>query len=177
MACTQTLSGLTRDCLGSIGGVLEVLIANVDDVASVTITSNKVTAITMQTGMKFHRYALRRNSGSMTSDATVDAASGNQFYTNSVLMQFSRMETTKRVEIAALAQADTIAIVHDANGLYWLVGDTDHPLALAGGTVAQTGQASADRNGYDITLQNESPDLPIEILVGDGGVNIGSITA
>ena len=34
-----------------------------------------------------------------------------------------------------------------------------------------------DRNGYDITLQNESPDLPVEILVGTGGVNIGSITA
>lgn len=177
MACTQTLSGLTRDCLGSIGGVLEVLIANVDDVASITITSNKVTAITMAASAKFHRYALRRGNGSMTSEATVDATSGNQFYTTSVLMQFSRMETTKRVEIAALAQADTIAIVHDANGLYWLAGDTDHPLALAGGTVAQTGQASADRNGYDITLQNESPDLPVEILVGTGGVNIGSITA
>ena len=170
MACTQTLSGLTRDCLGSIGGVLEVLIANVDDVASITISSNKVTAITMAASAKFHRYALRRGSGSMTSEATVDASSGNQFYTTSVLMQFSRMETTKRVEIAALAQADTIAIVHDANGLYWLVGDTDHP-------VAQTGQASADRNGYDITLQNESPELPVEILVGTGGVNIGSITA
>lgn len=177
MACTQTLSGLTRDCLGSIGGVLEVLIANVDDVASITISSNKVTAITMAASAKFHRYALRRGNGSMTSEATVDASSGNQFYTNSVLMQFSRMETTKRVEIAALAQADTIAIVHDANGLYWLVGDSDHPLNLAGGTVAQTGQASADRNGYDITLQNESPDLPVEILVGTGGVNIGSITA
>ena len=177
MACTQTLSGLTRDCLGSIGGVLEVLIANVDDVASVTITSNKVTAITMNSTAKFHRYALRRGNGSLTSTATVDAAAGNQFYTNAILMQFSRMETTKRVEVAALGQADTVAIVKDGNGIYWYVGDADHPLNLASGTVGQTGQASSDRNGYDVTLQNESPDLPIEILVGTGGVNIGSITA
>ena len=177
MACTQTLSGLTRDCLGSIGGVLEVALANVDDVASITITSNKVTAITMNATAKFHRYSLRRNSGSMTSEATVDAASGNQFFTNSILMQFSRMETTKRVEIAAIAQADTIALVHDANGLWWIVGNADHPLNLAGGTVGQTGQASSDRNGYDVTLQNEDVDLPIEILVGTGGVNLSSIIA
>ena len=177
MACTQTLSGLTRDCLGSLGGILEVYLANVDDVSSITITSNKVTAITMNSTAKFHKYALRRNSGSLTSTATANAASGNQFYTNDLLLQFSRMETTKRVEIAAIALADTIAMVKDANGIYWLVGDQDHPLNLAGGTIGQTGQASSDRNGYDLPLQNESPDLPVEILVGTGGVNLSSIVA
>lgn len=177
MACTQTLSGLSRDCLGSIGGIIEVLLANVDDVASVTVTSNKVTAITMNSTAKFKRYALRRGNGSLTSTATIDAAAGNQFYTNDLVMQFSRMETTKRVEIAAMAQADLIAIVHDANGIYWLVGDADHPLNLASGTIGQTGTASSDRNGYDVPLQNESPDLPTEILVGTGGVDLSTIVA
>lgn len=177
MACTQTLSGLTRDCLGSLGGILEVMLANVDDVASVTVTSNKVTAITMASSAKFHRYALRRGNGSLTSTANIDAAAGTQFYTNDLLLQFSRMETAKRVEVAAMAQADLIAIVHDANGLYWLVGDADHPLNLAGGTIAQTGTQASDRNGYDVPLQNESPTLPVEILTGTGGVNISSIVA
>lgn len=176
MACTQTLSGLTRDCASSIGGILEVLIANADDVSSITITSGKVTSISMAASAKFHRYSIRRGNGSLTSNFTVDDTSGNKFVTSEVLMQFNRMETQKRIEIMALAQADTIAIVKDANGLYWLVGDTDHPLGISAGE-GPTGAAISDRNYYGITLQAQTPELPVEILTGTGGVDLDAITA
>ena len=177
MACTQTLSGITRDCLTSMGGIVEVLIANVDDVTAITITSDKVTAITMASSKKFHRYALRRGNGSMTSNVTVDSANGVYYVENNIMMRFVRMDTTKRVEFMAIAQADTIAIVHDNNGLYWLVGDLDYPLNLGTGGVGQTGEAATDRNGYDIPLYNQSKSLPVEILTGTGGVDISTITA
>lgn len=176
MACTQTLSGIPRDCAGSLGGIVEVLLANVDDVSAVTISSNKVTGITMAASAKFHRYALRRNSGSLTSTYTVNADTGNVFVTSEVMMQFSRMETSKRVEVSALAQADVLAIVKDNNGLYWLVGDADHPLGLSAGD-GPTGQNISDRNGYQVTLQSVSPELPVEILTGTGGVDLSAITA
>lgn len=176
MACTQTLSGLARDCMNTLGGIIEVLLANVDDVASITVTSNKVTAITMVSTNKFHRYSLRRGNGSMTSTMTSDATTGNRFVTNEIMMQFPRMETQKRVEVNAMAQADLIAIVKDANGLYWLVGDAEHPLTLGSG-VGQTGTASSDRNGYDAPLTNEQPELPVEVLVGTGGVDLSTIVA
>jgi hypothetical protein len=179
MACTQTLSGLTRDCLTSLGGIIEVLIANADDVATITIGSNKVTGITMSGQAKFKRYALRRGNGSMTSNVTVDSQNGVYYVENNVLMRFVRMDTAKRVEFMAIAQADTIAIVHDANGLYWLVGDKDYPLTLGSGGAGQTGEASSDRNGYDIPLYNQSPNLPVEINVGTGTgqVNISTIVS
>lgn len=176
MACTQTLSGLTRDCASSVGGIIEVLIANADDVSSITITSDKVTGISMAASAKFHRYAIRRGNGSLTSTFTVDDTSGNKFVTSEVLMQFNRMETQKRIEIMALAQADTIAIVKDANGLYWLVGDQDHPLGISAGE-GPTGAAISDRNYYGITLATQAPALPLEILTGGGGVDIDAITA
>ena len=76
----------------------------------------------------------------------------------------------------ALAQADTIAIVKDANGLYWLVGDTDHPLGISAGE-GPTGAAISDRNYYGITLAAQTLELPVEILTGTGGVDLDAITA
>lgn len=177
MACTQTLSGLTRDCLNNMGGIIEVYLANADDVSGIGYDNGQVIQITMNGAAKFHRYALRRNSGSLTSNVTADAANGITFVTNDILMQFSRMETTKRVEVLALAQADTIAMVKDANGVYWLVGDTDHPLNIGDGSLGQTGQASGDRNGYDVHLTNEQPELPFEIRIGNSYVNLNDIVA
>ena len=176
MACTQTLSGLTRDCASSVGGIIEVLLANADDVTAITVTSDKVTAITMASSAKFHRYALRRGNGSMNSTFTVDTTTGNKFVTSEVMMQFNRMETAKRIEVMAMAQADLIAIVKDANGLYWLVGDIDHPLGLSAGE-GPTGQAISDSNHYAATLQAQTAELPPEILIGTGGVDIDAITA
>jgi len=176
MACTQTLSGLTRDCASSVGGIIEVLLANADDVTGITITSDKVTAISLASSAKFHRYAIRRGNGSLNSTFTVDDTSGNKFVTSEVLMQFNRMQTQSRIEIMAMAQADLIAIVKDANGVYWLVGDTDHPLGISAGE-GPTGAAISDRNYYGITLQTQTPELPVEILIGTGGVDISEITA
>ncbi|MBR1575857.1 MAG: hypothetical protein IJ654_05335 [Bacteroidales bacterium] len=176
MACSQTLSGLIRDCAGSVGGILEVLLANADDVSAITVANDKVTAITMVASAKFHRYAIRRGNGSLNSAFTVDDTSGNKFVTSEILMQFNRMETTKRIEIMALARADLIGIVKDANGLYWLVGDADHPLGISAGE-GPTGTAISDRNYYGITLQTQNLELPVEVQVGTDGVDLSAIVA
>ena len=76
-------------------------------------------------------------------------------------MVFNRMETTKRVEIAAMALADLVAIVQDCNGKYWFLG-YDNPLHLSAGD-GQTGTARSDRNGYSVTLQDDSLGLPYEV--------------
>ena len=85
------------------------------------------------------------------------------------------MDTTKRVEIAALAQSELAVIVKDANGSYWYLG-LDAPVKASAGD-GLTGTARADRNGYSITLQDNSLDLPANILVGDGGVDLSTIVA
>ena len=161
MACNQILSGLVKDCSPSMGGITEVLLANREDVSAVTAVSGKISEITMASSAKFKRYTFARNTGSMTSTYTIDQASGVKYVTTDLLLQFNRMETAKRVEISALAVNDLVAIVKDANGIYWYLG-YDEPVNASAGD-GQTGTARGDANRYTITLQDNSKEMPMEV--------------
>ena len=161
MPCTQTLAGLAKDCSANMGGIVEVLIANFDDVTAVTTSTGEISAITMASSAKFKKYSFAKNTGNLTSTYTLDPASGVKFVTSTLLLQFNRMETTKRVEITALALGDLAVIVKDANGKYWYLGK-DEPVNASAGD-GQTGTARADANRYTITLQDESAEMPYEV--------------
>ena len=173
MSCSQTLAGLARDCSPSMGGIKRVLLANRTDVASITISSNKVTAITMESSKKFYEYNFKPGTSSMASNYQVNVENGVAYVQTDLQMIFNRMQTTARVEVMAMAAADLYAIVEDNNGLYWMLG-MDEPLILSAGD-GLTGTARTDRNGYSVTLQDNSKELPIEILTGTGGVDIDSL--
>jgi len=81
--------------------------------------------------------------------------------TSDLLLQFNRMETSKRVEITALSLGDLAVIVKDANGKYWYLGK-DEPVNASAGD-GQTGTARGDANRYTITLQDESLEMPYEV--------------
>ena len=161
MSCTQTLSGLAKDCAANMGGIVEALIALYDDVTAVTITSDVISAITMASGKKFKVYHFAKNTGNLTSTYTIDPASGVKYVTSELLLQFNRMQTTARVEVTALALADLVVIVKDANGKYWYLGK-DEPVNASAGD-GQTGTARGDANRYTITLQDESQEMPYEV--------------
>lgn len=161
MPCTQTLSGLARDCASNRGGIVAVYIANHADVNSLTVTDGKISTITMATGKKFKEYAFPKNTGNLTSTYTLDPASGVKYVTSDLLLQFNRMETTKRVEITALALGDLAVICKDANGSYWYLG-YDEPVNASAGD-GQTGTARSDANRYTITLEDTSAEMPYEV--------------
>ena len=161
MSCTQTLSGLAKDCYANMGGIVEVLIANYDDVTAVTVTQNVISAITMASSAKFKKYNFAKNTGNLTSTYNIDAASGTKYVSSELLLQFNRMETTKRVEMTALALGDLVVICKDANGQYWYLG-YDEPVNASAGD-GQTGTARSDANRYTITLQDNSKELPLEV--------------
>ena len=161
MSCIQTLNGLSRDCSANMGGIVEVMIVNHDDVTGVTITDGIITTISMAASAKFKRYNFAKNTGSLNSTYNLDAASGVKYVTSDLLLQFNRMETAKRVEITALAIGDLAVIVKDANGKYWYLGK-DEPVNASAGD-GQTGTARGDANRYTITLQDESLEMPYEV--------------
>ena len=161
MSCTQTLSGLAKDCSANMGGIVEVLIANFDDVSAVTVTTDVISAITMASSAKFKKYSFAKNTGNLTSTYNIDAASGTKYVSSELLLQFNRMETTKRVEMTALALGDLAVICKDANGKYWYLG-YDEPVNASAGD-GQTGTARSDANRYTITLQDNSKELPLEV--------------
>ena len=173
MACNQAISGLVQDCATSKGGVAEVYLANYDDVSAITVTDGQVTGITMATGKKFKRYYFRPGTSSLTSTLNLDVAAGVNFVQTLLNMLFSRMETTKRIEMSALAVNDLRGIVKDSNGVYWLLGEEEPMIANAGD--GQTGTAKTDANRYSITLEDNNTSFPKEILVGTGGVDLSTL--
>lgn len=161
MACNQTLNAILRDCLPSMGGITEALFANKEDVSGVTVSDDMISAIAMQSSKKFVRFQFPRNTGSMSSNYTIDNTTGVKFVTTDLVMVFNRMETSKRVAIKALAENELVGIVKDGNGKWWYLGYEEALTASAGDGL--TGTARADRNGYSITLQDNSREMPYEV--------------
>ena len=160
MSCTQTIAGIARDCSPSMGGIKRAWIANYDDVASVTVTTNKISAITMQSSKTFKEFAFRKGTSSFTSTLNVDPANGVSYVSTEINLVFSKMETVKRVEVAALAVGELAMIVEDMNGILWYFGQEEPVVASAGD--GQSGVARTDRNGYSITLMDNCSTFPIE---------------
>ena len=161
MACNQVLNGLARDCQPSMGGIVEALAINKEYINEMTAADGIVTAIALAAEEKFKAFHFARNTGSMTSTYTLDPATGVRYVTTDLVLQFNRMETAKRIEMTALAQNELVLIVKDANGKYWLLGKDEPVMATAGEGV--TGTARSDRNGYSITLQDTSLEMPYEV--------------
>ena len=162
MSCSTTLSGLSRDCAANKGGVAEVYIANRSDVTAVTLTDGKISGITMASGKTFQVYQFNRGTASMASTYNVDQANGTRFVGTDLVMVFNRMQTAKRIEVTALAVNDLYVIVKDNNGAYWLLG-YDNPVNIGAGD-GNTGTALTDRNGYSVTLHDDSDEMPYEVL-------------
>ena len=161
MSCSQTLSGLAKDCNSNLGGIVEVYLANFEDVTAKTITDGKISGITMASGATFKKYSFPKNTGSLTS--TISVGDGdNKSVATDLVMQFTRMETTKRVEVVAMAMSDLVAIVKDKNGIYWFLG-YDDPVTIADGSNGQTGTQRSDLNRYEVTLHDERAEFPYEV--------------
>lgn len=160
MACSSvTLAGIGLGCKDSMGGIDLVYLNRHENVSSVTPTLDVITTIALvEDAPKFQTYRLRRESSSLTSTLNTDEAAGSASYTNDIALQFSKMETSKRIEIQALAQDELDAIVKDRNGKYWYI----ERVSASAGT-AVSGQAIADLNGYTLTLSGVSAVLPLEV--------------
>lgn len=157
------LKGLSEECESSLSG-LEI--AYIGEKANFQIAIDKdtmtVTGITgsTETG-KLYAYHFNRQTGSLNSEMTRNDANGSFYYTNTVALQFTKMEAKKSAEIAALAKAHSLVVVKDLNGQYWVVGADTY--ATASADTAQSGQSVDDLNGYNITLDSMSAYKPLSI--------------
>jgi hypothetical protein len=165
MACSNvTLAGLKRDCETSKGGIKEVYIAKYTEALAASIkaaipTASASTEVpSASTSDTFYVYEFRRNTGSMTSTLNVDDANGVNYVSTDVVLQFNKMDSKKRTEIAALSLEEMIILVVDSNNRKWFIG-LDAPVCASAGT-AQTGTAVGDGNYYQITLQANDDEYP-----------------
>lgn len=163
MACSQTLNGIAASCETNVGGIREVYICNYTDVTEfeVDATTHLIDTITMAQSAKFKAYYFKKNTSSLTSTLNVDPSAGINFVQSDLSLVFSKQDTTKRMEIAALALGELRVIVKDANGKYWFLGAEEFVSATAG--TAETGVNRTDGNRYTITLTDYSSSYPYEV--------------
>lgn len=161
--CSQTLKGINLDCTNNMGGIKTVYIANFGEVESFAMdeTNGTITGLTMSSGTTFKAYQFRKGTSSMTSTLTADETNGLNYVTTELSLVFTRMETAKRLEMAALSVAQLAVIVLDSNGVYWYITPDEYASASAG--TGETGTAKGDRNAYTLTLTTENTSYPIEI--------------
>ena len=105
-------------------------------------------------GVRWYEYNFKKNTSSFTSTLNIDPANGINFVSTELILQFNKMNTTKRIEMASLAVNDMYVIVEDCNNKYWYLG-MDEPVTATSGT-SQTGTVKSDGNFYQITLTDES---------------------
>ena len=163
MACLITIAGITLDCESSLGGIKQVWITQYDNVKSVTVDdkTNQISAITLEADAKWYNYQFRKATGSLTSTLNVDESAGVNYVSNELALVFTKMETKKRIEIAALSIGQLVVVVEDSNGKYWFLGKDDYVSASAGTGV--TGTAKGDQNAYTLTLATDSESYPYEL--------------
>lgn len=162
MACLISLKGITLDCQPSLGGIKRVWITQYSDVKSVVVgEDNKIESITLEAEAEWYEYQFRKATGSLTSTLNVDESAGVNYVSNELSLVFTKMETTKRIEIAALSIGQLAVVVEDSNGHYWFLGKDDYVSVSAGTGV--TGTAKGDQNAYTLTLSTDSDSYPYEL--------------
>ena len=160
MSCTSyTLKGITNDCSTSKGGIREVYIADwAKDLFTLGETSDTVASL--KPDAKFYKFFVKKNTSSFTSTATIDLANGVNYVSTELNLVFTKMETSKRVEMSALLLNDVAVLVIDSNNKVWCLGK-DNPVNATAGT-AESGTNATDGNKYSLTLTDESDTFPFE---------------
>lgn len=158
MAICDFSTGFSLDCRNSIGGVGQVWIAELDNIASYTVVSGVVTAMAMNSGKVFYNYKLRRNTSEAKADIAGDVSNGAGYINQSVQLQLDRFDVAKRNEIRVLAQQPCVIIVKDKNGLLSVYGIVNG-LDLSTGT-GGTGKEANSLNGFNLTFTGEENDFP-----------------
>lgn len=154
---SQTLNGIAVPCEGSLGGIVEAYARiYADDVY--TETAGAISEV-KGTKADWKVYHFRKNSSSMNSTLTIDPANGVNFVETTVNLVFSRMDTVKRVEMAAMALADMNMVVKDSNGNYFALGK-DEPVTASEGS-GETGVARTDGNRYSISVVDNQSSFPM----------------
>lgn len=164
MACNSiALKGIGLGCKDHMGGIKEVYLIKDNEVKSVTLNEDRsaIDAIELETSATFKTYKFRKGTSQFTSTMTTDEAIGTLSVQTDLALQFSTMETAKRLEIMAMCMDSMKGIVLDSNGKYWFLG-YDFPISASAAT-GQTGTAFADFGGYNVTLTDNSKEFPFEV--------------
>jgi hypothetical protein len=169
MSCLVLNTGITQSCRQSMGGVKRFLIAELGAITSITAASGVVTTIN-KTGL-FYEFTPNRKSSAGSAPIAQSVENGQVSFNHTVSMVFGKREAAKRNALLVLAQKPVVVIEEDRNGKYFLYG-WDYGLDFTEGG-SESGTASTDLNGYNVTLSGEQKELEYEV---DSSIIAGLLT-
>lgn len=160
MACALT-QDLNLDCRDSRGGVFTAYCIEFENVDSITLTSNVVSAIDKATTKVFRKYNLVAYTGEATEELTNSRENGTSFAKQMIKFPINKMTAAIRDEILLLAKNRLIWILTDNNGNSWLYGRV-FGLMMTTGNIT-LGKALADRNGAELTFEGDEYETAISV--------------
>jgi hypothetical protein len=160
MACALT-QDLLLDCRDSIGGLKQMFAMPFDDLATVTETAGVVTALTKDTGKKFWKWELPRETAEMTSDIQANEQNGSLFYNHTAKIAINKLSSQMRNEVMLIAKNRLVMVGEDMNGKFWLIGK-QRGVSVKGGKIG-TGVASGDRSGMELEFEGQEREPMIEV--------------
>ena len=156
MSCNQVLSGIPRDCEGSIGGVKRVLFINHDALGKVTVNEETGVVTAIEAVGKFQEYIPKKDTASFASALEVGEGD-NRAFVATLVMNFGKLTASKRVSVLPLLVNELAAIVEDNNGVFWLVGKNIPLQATEGGL--NSGTTISDTSAFTVTMTDRSVTL------------------
>jgi len=156
MACALT-QGFNLDCRDAVGGLKEIYIIELGNLAAVTEASGTVTAITNAASKRFWKYSLIRETSNAEETITGNEQNGTIFYAQKVDVILNKRQVSVRNEILLLAKNKVAIVAVDNIGNGWLYGRVNGLMLNAGSS--PTGTAWGDRNGYTLTFSGNETEL------------------
>jgi len=163
MACALT-QGFNLDCRDAVGGLKEVYIMEVGNIGSYAEASGSggvITSITKETGKRFWKYSLIRETSNAEETITGNEQNGTIFYAQKVDIIVNKRQVNVRNEILLLAKNHVVIVAVDNMGNGWLYGRVNGLMLNAG--TSPTGTAWGDRNGYTLTFSGNETELAPQV--------------
>lgn len=156
MACALT-QDYSFGCDVGAGGIKELYLIELENVASFTESSGTLTAITKGSGKIFRKYQLVQDTASFEEGIVGNLQNGTLYYDQKGTIVINRQQVAVRNEILLLAKNRLIVVTVDNNGDNKLYGRLNG-LRLNTGSAA-TGTAWGDRNGYTLNFEGKEREL------------------
>jgi hypothetical protein len=158
MACTLT-TGRKIPCKSAFGGIKTVLFADFGTIASVALaTGTNIATITNGSPAPvWFEYDVKGNS-SLETTVTSSRENGTTFYTQTLNLTLTFLDSKTQAELQKLALARPYAVVVDYYGNSFLCG-LENGMEVTGGTVV-TGAAAGDLSGFTLTFEGMEEQAP-----------------
>lgn len=153
MATCTALNAVSKSCDNNIGGIVEIALYDAEDVTTIADSNGSITSMVLATGAAGQLFYIKRNTSNFTEEAAIDLVNGSSFITQTINLMFHRREAAKSyaIQILGEGQRDLVAVVKDANGLYWVFDDMQLSAVGEG-----SGTAKADGSKYSVTFVGEA---------------------